>query len=98
MSKSNVVYFSGGFVQPDGTFPAGSGMIWAAEKWECLGSEDNVDDCEHFPAFHSQCNHAQDVGIYCHNVKSTTTTTTTTRAPTTTTDASGESSSIVIYK
>ncbi|XP_071128570.1 scavenger receptor cysteine-rich domain-containing protein DMBT1-like isoform X5 [Mytilus edulis] len=79
--------FSAGKVLPTGKFSAGKGMIWAAENWECLGTEDRVDECSNFPGIQSSCDHTQDVGVYCDNEPvTTTTTTTTTEKPTTTED------------
>lgn len=60
-------------------------MIWAAEDWECQGTEDTVESCRNFPGVKSRCNHSQDVGIYCHDTttKITSTVTMTTLESTT---------------
>ena len=77
--------FSAGKVQSVDKYIPGTGMIWAAESWECQGTEDTVESCKNFPGVKSRCNHSQDVGVYCHDIttKITSTVTMTTQQSTT---------------
>ncbi|XP_076436243.1 scavenger receptor cysteine-rich type 1 protein M160-like [Babylonia areolata] len=51
-------------VLPQGTFPAGTGIIWMDDV-RCLGNETSLDDCRHQPLGTSNCRHAEDVAISC---------------------------------
>lgn len=77
--------YSAGKVQSVDKYIPGTGMIWAAESWECQGTEDTVESCKNFPGVKSRCNHSQDVGVYCHDITTqiTSTVTMTTQQSTT---------------
>ena len=45
-------------------FGEGSGAIWL-ERVNCLGTENNLDECEHTQLPTQDCPHSKDAGVIC---------------------------------